>query len=130
MSFAPILAVAVGGAIGALARYGLSAAAFSLAGPGFPWGTLVANLVGCLLMGVLIGVFARFSVDPWVNRLLITGALGALTTFSTFALDAVALHDRGQSLLAAVYVAVSVVAGLAALLLGRALIRLVSGGTA
>lgn len=123
MTGAHVLAVAVGGALGALARYGLSSVAFSVAGPGFPWGTLVANLLGCLLIGVLVGLFARVSVDPWVQRLLITGGLGALTTFSTFALDAIALHDRGQSVAAVLYGAASVVGGLALVIAGRAIVR-------
>lgn len=92
------LAVALGGAAGACARYGLSLTLSA------PWGTLVANGLGCLLMGVIYGVLADrpevlSAVRPWV----MTGLLGALTTYSTFALETHLFVQDGRLATAAGY---------------------------
>jgi len=122
-----IVAVAAGGAVGAVARYMVTSAVPRLLGHGFPWGTLVVNVVGSLLMGLLIDILARRWSAPVEARVfLVTGCLGAFTTFSTFSLDVVTLYERGALLPAALYVVGSVVAGVAALFaglwLGRALV--------
>nr|WP_299439452.1 fluoride efflux transporter CrcB [uncultured Rhodospira sp.] len=129
MSVSPSLmvAVAAGGAVGAVARYMVTSAVPRLLGHGFPWGTLVVNVVGSLLMGLLIDILARRWSAPVEARVfLVTGCLGAFTTFSTFSLDVVTLYERGALLPAALYVVGSVVAGVAALFaglwLGRALV--------
>jgi fluoride exporter len=121
------LAAALGGALGALARWGLGAALPSPAG-GWPTATLVVNLTGCLLIGVLLAVLAaRAPASPWLRPFLATGVLGGYTTYSTFAVDVVQLADAGAWATAAGYVLLSVVGGVlaaaAGLLLGRAVAR-------
>ncbi len=118
------LSVAFGGAIGATLRWLAGLLALRVMGPGFPWATLTVNVLGSLAMGVLIVVLA----DRGGQRaapFLMTGILGGFTTFSAFTLDTVALMERGQSALAAAYVGGSVFIGLAALVLGMALTRMV-----
>lgn len=109
--------VALGGALGAMARYLTGVAALRLAGPGFPWGTLAVNIFGSFLMGVLVTVLGHFSAHRFAPFLM-TGILGGFTTFSAFSLDAVTLWQRGDAVLAAGYVAGSVALSLAALLAG------------
>jgi fluoride exporter len=119
-------AAALGGVLGALARWGVSRA---LPSPtGWPWATLLVNVTGCALIGVLLAVLlARFPAHPWLRPFLATGVLGGYTTFSTFAVDAVRLVDAGAVGTAAGYVAASVLGGLlavvAGLSAGRALLR-------
>jgi CrcB protein len=104
----------VGGALGALARWGVASALPSSTGS-WPWATLLVNLTGCLLLGVLLGaVFARFPAHSWLRPLLGTGVLGGYTTYSTFAVDVVRLVDDGAAGLAAGYVVGSVAGGVAA----------------
>jgi fluoride exporter len=124
---APYLAAALGGVLGALARWGVSRALPSPAG-GWPWATLLVNVTGCALIGVLLAVLlARAPAHPWLRPFLATGVLGGYTTFSTFAVDAVVLVDDGAVGTAAGYVAASVLGGLlavvAGLRLGRVLVR-------
>lgn len=109
--------VALGGAIGASARYLTGIAAVRLMGHGFPWGTLVVNVAGSFLMGALIVALAHTS-GTRLAPFLMTGILGGFTTFSAFSLDAVTLYERGQIGLAGAYVAGSVILSLAALALG------------
>lgn len=112
-------AVGLGGFVGALARSATSLVAESLAGNRFPLGTLAANLLGCLLMGLLKASFDRSgTVSPVVSLALLTGFLGAYTTFSTFSLDTVTLARVSGLRAAGVYVAISVGGGLALCLLG------------
>ncbi|MEO0891474.1 MAG: fluoride efflux transporter CrcB [Pseudomonadota bacterium] len=112
-----LLQVALGGAIGASARYLTSVGAMRLMGPGFPWATLTVNVVGSFLMGVLVVVLAQkggMKAAPF----LMTGLLGGFTTFSAFSLDAFTLYERGQTGVAVVYVAASVLISIAALVAG------------
>ncbi len=118
----PLLQVALGGALGASARYMTGIAAARLLGKGFPWGTLTVNIVGSFLMGVLVVALLHLSANRYAP-LLMTGVLGGFTTFSAFSLDAITLYERGQGGLAAVYVAGSVILSLAALLAGLTLAR-------
>lgn len=117
-----LLSVALGGALGASARYLVNVAAIRLAGTGFPWATLTVNILGSFLMGVLVVIFAQKDLTR-LAPFLVTGVLGGFTTFSAFSLDAVALWQRGEVLSATAYVAVSVALSLAALLAGMALGR-------
>lgn len=122
-----LIYVALGGAIGASARYLTGLAAIRVMGPGFPWGTLAVNVIGSFLMGVLVVTLAQFSAAQFsANRfapLLMTGLLGGFTTFSAFSLDAVTLWERGETGAAVTYVAVSVALSLAALVAGLFIAR-------
>ena len=85
-----VVLVMVGGSLGALSRYGISLLAGSLFGGGFPWGTLIVNLCGCFLVGLAASLADRHPiVNPDMHLCFITGFLGALTTFSTFAFESV-----------------------------------------
>jgi fluoride exporter len=119
-----ILFAAAGGALGAGMRHFINTAFLAWFGPGFPWATLTVNVVGSLLMGVLIQVLMPFDGGPPALRVfLATGILGGFTTFSAFSLDAWVLYERQQHLALAVYVAVSVLLSIAALVLGMTLVR-------
>lgn len=118
----PLLQVALGGALGASARYMTGIATARLLGRGFPWGTLTVNIVGSFLMGVLVVALLHLSANRYAP-LLMTGVLGGFTTFSAFSLDAITLYERGQGALAAAYVAGSVILSLAALFAGLTLAR-------
>lgn len=119
-----VFQVALGGAIGASARYMTNLAALRLAGPGFPWGTLAVNVAGSFLMGVLVGLLAQRDAQR-LAPFLMTGVLGGFTTFSAFSLDALTLWERGQIGLAGLYVAGSVLLSLAAIVAGVAAGRVV-----
>ncbi len=123
----PLLAslqVALGGAGGAVLRYHAGRAVTRLAGPdnAFPWGTLTVNLVGSLLMGVLVGWLARGTASAQTGEsvwlLAGVGLLGGFTTFSAFSSELVTLVHRGQPGLAAAYAAASLIAGMAAIIIG------------
>jgi len=113
--------VALGGALGALARYGISGWVYDRMGESFPWGTLVVNLLGCLVLGVAIRWLQVTAVAPGVRPFLTIGLLGAFTTFSTFSYETVALLQEGQWLRAGLYVGGSVALGLIAMMAGMAL---------
>ena len=85
-----IFFVLAGGSLGALSRYGVSLLAASHFGTRFPWGTLIVNLTGCFLIGFIYTLGDRTSlVSPSFRLFFMTGYLGALTTFSTYALETV-----------------------------------------
>ncbi|MEQ9260650.1 MAG: fluoride efflux transporter CrcB [Roseovarius sp.] len=119
-----LLPVALGGALGASARYLASVGTMRLVGPGFPWATLGVNVLGSFLMGVIVVVLARESGTRFAPFLM-TGVLGGFTTFSAFSLDALTLYERGQAGLAAAYVGASVILSLLAIVAGLALARAV-----
>lgn len=119
-----VLMVALGGAIGAVARYGVTMGAAKLAGVGFPAGTLFVNVTGSFLIGLGLELIARrFGASEPLRLLLLTGLLGGYTTFSAFSLDALALYERGAWVPAVVYVLSSVLLSLAAVLAGLLLGR-------
>ena len=118
-----VLLVALGGGAGAAARHLVGLASLRALGPLFPYGTLIVNVLGSLLMGLAIEWLARRGAP--LRPLLATGFLGGFTTFSTFSLDAVALWERGEGSAAALYVASSVALGLAGLVAGLAIGRAV-----
>lgn len=117
-----LLQVAVGGAIGASARYLTSIGAVRYLGAGFPWGTLAVNVIGSFLMGLLVVYLAHKDATRFAPFLL-TGILGGFTTFSAFSLEAMALYDRGETMLAAFYIGASVILSLSALALAMVLAR-------
>ena len=118
------VALAAGGAAGALARYGLAGA---LPDDHFPLGTFVVNVSGCLVLGLLIVlVDGRLAASRLARPLLATGFVGAYTTFSTLAVEAVLLAHSGDWLTGLGYVAASMSAGLAAVVLGTVVGRRLS----
>lgn len=120
------LLVASGGALGAMARYGLGLAAGRLApGAAWPWGTFAANVVGGLLMGLLAGVLAlRGAANGEAVRLFAAvGVLGGFTTFSAFSMETALMLERRQFGLAGGYAAASVVLSVGALFAGLMLAR-------
>jgi fluoride exporter len=119
----PLLLVAIGGAVGSAARYQVSAVLLAHAtGWRLPVGTLVVNVVGCLLAGVLV-VWAdtHHWLAPETRLLLFTGLMGGFTTFSAFGVETVRLFQQGQEGAAVANVLVSVVFGLLAVWLGMTL---------
>lgn len=122
-----VLLVAAGGAIGASARHLVGVASLRVFGASFPYGTLIVNVLGCLVMGVFVGLLAaRFQGSEALRLFVATGFLGGFTTFSAFSLDFTVLWDRGETGLAIGYVAVSVLVSLSALAAGMWLVRAVS----
>jgi CrcB protein len=118
-----ILLVALGGAIGSVARYKLSGVILHHAIDWrFPLGTFTVNVVGCLVAGVLAGLAEMHDMfSPDTRLLLFTGILGGFTTFSAFGLETMFLLKKGEFLIAGANVVLSVAAGLAALWLGLTL---------
>jgi len=118
------LAVAVGGALGAVSRYWLMLWIGSLAGTRFPWGTALVNVLGSVVIGVLyVLISERLVLSEQWRGLLVVGYLGAFTTFSTFSLDTLLLLQDGRWLPALGYVAGSVLLCLAGAWLGILLMR-------
>jgi CrcB protein len=117
-----LLQVALGGALGALARHGAGLVAARLAVPGFPWATLAVNVAGSFLIGFLWIWLAARGAER-LSPLLMTGFLGGFTTFSAFSLDALRLWETGAAGPAAAYVGASVGLSLAAAAGGMALGR-------
>ncbi len=119
-----ILAIAVGGAIGAVMRYWVSTGVYDLLGRGFPYGTLVVNVVGSLLMGLLyVLLLERMALSPELRAALLIGVLGAFTTFSTFSIETLNLIEQADFVKAGLNVLISVVACVGAawvgLIIGR-----------
>lgn len=117
------LAVALGGALGALGRWAASSWIQGRTGLQFPWGTLGVNLAGAFLLGVAYGTFEHIQLSAATRAFMTLGFLGAFTTFSTFSYEAVLLLQRGETGRALGYVGGSVVAGLLAVVVGLAVGR-------
>ena len=119
-----IVLIALGGAVGAVLRYGVTRACQPLGREAFPVGTLVANLTGALALGFLVTFLVQKSGVPPASRLGLTaGVLGAYTTFSTFSLETLALLEDGAWQRAVLYVSLSVGGGIALAWLGQLLAR-------
>jgi CrcB protein len=114
-----VIAIAAGGAIGALLRYWVSTGAHAVLGRGFPYGTLTVNVLGSLLIGFLyIWLLERLVTGPALRAFLLIGVLGAFTTFSTFSMETLNLMESGQLGRAVVNVIISVTVCIAAAGLG------------
>jgi CrcB protein len=117
-----LLLLACAGGAGTLCRYGLAGVAQRLAGERFPLGTLVVNLVGCLLFGLVWGwLEGRVGFSPQTRIVVLTGFMGAFTTFSTYAYETATLLQGGQIAAALLNVAVQTVLGIALVFAGLAM---------
>jgi CrcB protein len=121
-----VFGVALGGALGASARYGVDRLIERRASSWFPWSTFTINVTGCFVIGVLTAALVeRQHLPAWVRVGLVVGVIGGYTTFSTFAQEALELGEVHHVAMAFAYVAASVIVGIAAVyagtLAGRAL---------
>ncbi|NUQ63869.1 MAG: fluoride efflux transporter CrcB [Pirellulales bacterium] len=118
--------MALAGALGTLLRYWLAGVVQNAVGTLFPWGTAVVNLTGCLLFGLLVAVLeGRFAFSGETRIVLLTGFMGAFTTFSTFAFETEQLLESSEWALAAGNLTLQNLVGLVALFLGLTLGRLI-----
>lgn len=119
-----LIAIAVGGAVGAVLRFGVSTATYNILGRSFPFGTLMVNVLGSVLMGVLYVLFIdRLNIAPEWRAAVLIGLLGSFTTFSTFSLETLNLLENGAPVKALLNIMLSVALCLAAAWLGLALGR-------
>jgi CrcB protein len=114
-----LIFIAMGGAIGAVLRYGASLSVYSLMGRSFPYGTLFVNVTGSLLMGLLgVIMLERFDIGPEWRAAVLVGVLGSFTTFSTFSIETLNLLEQGDVMRAVMNIALSVLVCLAAVWFG------------
>jgi fluoride exporter len=119
-----ILPIAAGGAIGAVLRFLMTAGVSRLVGLDFPWGTLSVNILGSLVMGILVELFAlKLHAGQELRAFLTTGILGGFTTFSAFSADVMLLIERNDLLGAGLYTLGSVLLSVGALFVGLVLVR-------
>ncbi len=126
MNWLLILSIGVGGFIGAISRFLLSTGVQKMAGSSFPFGTLVVNVVGSFLIGFLFLYFEQ-NISPNQKALVITGFLGALTTFSTFSLETILMLQQNLYTKAFSSVSLNVFLCLGATLIGMAVFRKIYG---
>ncbi len=112
--------IALGGAAGSVSRYVLGGAAQRIAGAAFPIGTLIVNVSGCFLIGILSQHYMNAQTHPQMRAALITGFCGGFTTFSAFSLETVGLFDGGEYGKATAYIVLSVTISLLATFAGMA----------
>ncbi len=114
-----LLLVGLGGGIGSAFRYLTSVWTQKLAQSAFPWATFIVNVLGCLIIGILVGFFTKQQIENSDLKLLfVTGFCGGFTTFSAFALENIKLFQTENSLLALLYIALSVILGVFAVWTG------------
>lgn len=119
-----LLAIAAGGAMGALLRFWVSSGVHGVAGRAFPYGTLTVNVLGSLIIGILYVVFnERVEVSPHWRALLMVGVLGALTTFSTFSMETLELLEKGDLIKAILNVLLNVFLCISAAWVGVLVVR-------
>ena len=120
-----IILVGLGGGIGSIFRYLTAIFVNKYFQTLFPWATFTANIIGCLIIGFLLGLFDRYSLtNPDLKYLLITGFCGGYTTFSAFTSENYNLFQSENTLVAFLYIAASVLVGLFAVWLGLSLSKL------
>lgn len=122
-----LLIIALGGAIGAVSRFLMSETVFKLTGNAYPLGTMLVNLTGCFLIGLLWGVFNTFEIDNNLKPLIFTGFLGAFTTFSTFALENFYLIRNGEIQILTWNILISNIAGIVLVFAGYYLATFLCG---
>ena len=114
-----LLLVMAGGALGAGARFLIGSWLLRQVGSGFPWGTFAVNIIGSFAAGVLLVYLQKPDAAPWLRPLLMTGLLGGLTTYSALMVDCLLLwHELDKPALAMIYLALTLIAGVLALLIG------------
>lgn len=124
ISLAQLLAIAVGGALGAISRFLCVAWITSHVGKGFPWGTLAVNVIGSFVIGIMyVVIMSKLHLEPEYRAIVVTGFLGAFTTFSTFSLESFELFHQGQIGVAFTYIGTSVILCVLAVWAGTALAR-------
>ena len=126
--FTKLSIIALGGAFGALSRYGVSGLALKYLNPAFPFGTLIVNLVGSFLIGFFYQLFDQQAVSESTKGFIFAGFLGAFTTFSTFSLDTVRLFQQGDTTAGLTNILINNVGGILLVLLGIFLARALFGG--
>jgi len=114
----PYLAISIGAILGANARFLLGGWVLDRMGAEFPYGTLLINVSGSFVIGLVYALIEKHGAPDWVRPLVIVGFLGAYTTFSTFSLDTLAMAERGAWLAVGAYILASVTASLAAVWIG------------
>ena len=123
-----IVSISLGAVIGALSRHYIMVSLARLLGTNLPWGTLLINVLGSLLMGILIELLAlKLSLSQELRALLTVGILGSFTTFSTFSMETALLIQRGDFTTAILYSLGSVVIGVGALFIGIYIVRVLIG---
>jgi CrcB protein len=121
-----ILVVAVGGSIGAVSRYLVSTWAAERFGAGFPYGTLIVNVVGCFIIGIFMTMTTeRFIINPYWRLLITVGFVGGLTTFSSFSYETFRLLEDADMMMAFYNIALNLALGFFATWLGIGAARLV-----
>lgn len=114
-----VLIVFLGGGIGSIFRYLTSVFTQKYIQQSFPWATFFVNIVGCLIVGILVGLFTKQQIpNADLKLLFITGFCGGFTTFSAFALENIKLFQSGNSFLALLYIALSLILGVFAVWTG------------
>lgn len=119
-----VFLVCIGGALGALCRYGVSRLVPQGSLSAFPWATLVVNLLGCLLLGMVYETISKNA--DWLKPLLIIGFLGGFTTFSSFGLETFQLLKANKMMHAFTYISVSTIGGLVCVVLGNGLAKMIT----
>ena len=121
----PLILVAMGGAIGSMARFGISSLVVKQVNPvNFPWGTFSVNILGCMLAGEFLLVAESMqSISQEARLFVVTGLLGGFTTFSAFGIETLGLLRRGEMLIAISYASLSIIVGVLAMWLSYSLLK-------